>query len=154
MSIQKEEEVWNLRQQGYTLQEVGDKYGVSKQAVWQRLVRRYRTTKVPNLLAREAFAKFLGCTSSKLMALEEKGLVKPIHYNYTYLYRRYDAGKVAKLLIKPPPVALVELTCEVCGGKFYRKPYWIRPNSPGRFCSKKCQGANWGCKNGRGGKNA
>jgi len=36
---------------------------------------------------------------------------------------------------------LVERVCEICGTKFFRRRYEIRPRSPARFCSRKCLGS-------------
>jgi len=45
----------------------------------------------------------------------------------------------------------VELTCESCGNHFSKPIYQIRSSSPGRFCSRRCQGAflgsHYGYKN-------
>ena len=45
----------------------------------------------------------------------------------------------------------IELRCEVCGERFYRKPYRITPDSPGRFCSNECKGSHVGTSVGFGG---
>lgn len=141
------EEIRELREQGYTLQAIGDEYGVTKERIRQLLTKHYGTTKLCLLLPRETFSNLVGCGSSTITRLETKGLIKPIHYNWTYLYKREDAEKVSKLVFRPSP--FIEKTCEECGKKFSRRSSEFKPCSPGRFCSKYCQGVYLGKHHGK-----
>jgi len=142
------EEIRQLREQGYTLQAIGDKVGLTREGIRQLLVKNWGTTKFSALVPRETFAKLLGCSVGRLNTLEKKGLVNPIHLGYRYLYGEKDSKKILGLLnpMRPP---LVERTCEECGKKFYLRASSIRPHSPGRFCSKRCQGDSFGHRNGK-----
>ena len=133
-----------LRDQGYTLQSIGSKLGVSRERVRQILVKYYGTTDNA-YLPRTQVSMLLGCSDDWLVSQEEKGLLQPVHHGFRYLYSPREVEKAHTLLRKrwKPPVSRV---CEVCGRVFYRRPSQVRPTSPGRFCSKHCQGV-WFSRN-------
>jgi endogenous inhibitor of DNA gyrase (YacG/DUF329 family) len=135
-------ELKTLREQGYTLQEIGNRFGVTRERIRQLLVEHYGTTKLSNLVPRLEFARLIGHSDDTLTRLEKEGLVRPIHYGFYYLYDLKDKDRVSKLLI-PHRIVKIERTCEVCGVKFYRRASGIRPSSPGKFCSKHCQGVDF-----------
>lgn len=143
------EELKNLREQGYTLQEIGDKYGVTRERIRQLLATHYGTTRLSTLVPRMTLAKLMGHSDDVLLRLEREGLVKPIHHNAQYLYDTKDIEQISKMLIPKPLIVKLERICQICGAKFYLRPSHIRPSSPGKFCSNKCKGVNFGYKNRR-----
>ena len=136
-------QIMEWRKQGLALQLIGDKVGVTRERVRQVLERYYGTTVVPGLVPRGKLARLLGCSSQRLQKLEKEGLLTPDHYGGFYLYDRDESEKAALMVIQPPKPD-VERICEVCDRKFYVRPYTIRPTSPRRFCSRRCQGVWWG----------
>jgi len=144
-----------LRASGYTLQEIGDKCGVTRERIRQILNQYYPdNAQRPNhLVSRNKFAVLVGHSLYLLSKMESEGLLSPIRRGSLRLYHKEDSDTVkaliqARLAAQRKPI--IELTCEVCGSKFYRKSYRIRKNSPGRFCSKECLGVflgnNYGFK--------
>lgn len=134
-----------LREQGYTLESIGSKFDITRERVRQILQQRYGTTQMSLLVSRQRFAALLGCSYRLLENLERKELVSPICSGKLRLYDKRSLGEVAELVAKTRTLKpVIELTCETCGKKFYRKSYCIRPTSSGRFCSKKCWGVYFG----------
>lgn len=132
-------EIKQLRDRGYSLQAIGGKFGVSKERVRQILKKRYGTTRILELTPREPLARLLGCSNSRLILLERRGVLNPILIGGRYFYNKDEAEKAATE-VKCFPAPYVERICEECGKKFYVKPYEIQLCSPRRFCSKKCLG--------------
>jgi len=139
-------EIVELRKQGYTLQSIGSRMGVTKQRISFVLKKYYGKTEIPNLIPRYKLARLIGCSNSTITRLERKGLLHPIHIGYMYLYNKNDIEEVKELIKSPPLPDPTEKICEECGIKFYRRPSYIRECSPGRFCSNICQG-RWLGKN-------
>lgn len=134
------EEAKNLRLQGHTLQTIGDRFGVTRERVRQKLTKNYGTTNLCPLVPREVFAGLLGCSSSVLERLELEGRVKPLHLGGRYLYDVETLEEVRGLKLHPH----VEKVCKECNKTFSRWPSYFRPTSPGTFCSKHCQGVYLG----------
>lgn len=132
-------EVKQLRDQGYSLQAIGDKFGLTKERIRQILKERYGTTRMLGLTPRDLLAQLLGCSNGRLILLEKGGVLRPIHVSGCYLYNRDEAEKAAMEVMRPRAPD-VEKICEECGKKFYARPYKINPHSPHRFCSRVCQG--------------
>lgn len=131
-------QVKELREQGMTLQVIGNKFGVTRERIRQILVEHYGTTTI-QLVTRVRLAKLLGCSYWKLAFLEKKGVLNPRNIGKYYFYDRDEMEKAA-LEVMRPRAPDVERICEICGTvKFYR-PYEINPRSPGKFCSRRCQG--------------
>ena len=138
-----------LRTGGSTLQEIGDKCGVSRERIRQILNEYYpdNVQRPERLATRNTIASLVGHSSGVLKRMEAKGILTPIHRGTLYLYPKENIGKIRVLVetwLQAEHKPLIELTCEVCGVKFYRKSYLIRRNSPGRFCSHKCLGGFMG----------
>jgi len=135
--------ILKLRQQGLTLQLIGDKVGVTRERIRQILKEHYGTTKISGFITRNKLAGLLKCSNCILTTLERKGLLNPLHYGSHYLYTR-DEAKKAAILVAQAREPDVERTCEVCGKQFYVRPYDIKHTSPRRFCSRQCHGAWFG----------
>lgn len=135
-----------LRSEGTTLQEIGDRCGVSRERIRQILNEYYpeNVQRSEHLVSRNAFAVLVGHSTELLRRMEDEGVLTPIHRGPFHLYDKRDADKIKARIeerIEAKRKPLIELTCEACGSKFRRKSYLIRKRSPGRFCSKKCVGA-------------
>jgi len=134
-------QVKQMREQGLSLQAIGDNVGVTRERVRQILRRHYGTTE-SKFVSRERLAKFLGCSDYLLARLEERGALSPLHSGGRYLYSPEEAeGAVERLIehLTSLPV-VVERICESCGRRFSVRPYRVRHSSPARFCSNKCKG--------------
>lgn len=98
-------QVKELRNQGLTLQAIGDKVGVSRERIRQILNKHYGTAATP-LISRTRLAKIIGCSVPVLTKLEKQGRVKPIHIGFYCLYNR-DMAEEAMLALQKQ--------CEHCG---------------------------------------
>lgn len=144
-----------LRSKGYTLQEIGNKCQVSRERIRQ-ILNEYYPDKAqrPNcLVTRHTLASLIGCSRNLVICMEDEGIINPIRRGGLHLYDKKDVAKIKALIqarIESQRKPVIELTCEVCDAKFYRKSYLIRKTSPGRFCSRKCRGVfignNYGFK--------
>jgi len=132
-------QVKEFRSQGYTLQAIGDKFGVTRERIRQILNEHYGNTR-RGLITRESLAKFLKCSATTLGKMEKQGILKPTHRGRLHLYNRDEAEKATLRTVHHLIMPYIEKICEECGRKFYVKPYNIREVSPRRFCSKFCQG--------------
>jgi hypothetical protein len=140
-------EMVELRNEGNTLQEIGNKFGITRERVRQLLVKYNGTSEMKNLVSRYALSKIIGCTEGTIRRHEKSGIIKPKHIGLFYLYKRSDAKKIASI-IKRPILPAVMRICRECGAVFYRRPYEIRPQSPGNYCSRQCLGKVVGAKYG------
>jgi len=138
----------SLREEGYSLREIGEHCGVSSQRIHQILSEDYpnQIARPDNLVTRDAFAQLVGCSAALLYSLEKKGVLTPIQrggYRHIVLYDKADVRQV-KALINARRGArkarTVQLICKTCGHVFERTVTSIRKTSPGHFCSKKCLG--------------
>lgn len=136
-------EVKTLRDQGYSLQAIGDKFGVSKQAVASLLLWHFKDTQRGALVPRSELADMIGVHYATLAKLENRGVLIPLRRSMQYLY---DSSKIDELRatvrenMKRHAGFNIELVCETCGIRFEKRSHTIRPNIPGRFCSNKCKG--------------
>jgi len=98
----------DMRKEGHTFQQIGDKLGVSKQAVQQRL-KRYDPELKPAGVSEEKAAAIIGCSTSLLSALRERGVVNPKRMAYSWAY---DANEIQKALLATRRI------CPHCGKEF------------------------------------
>jgi len=105
------DEIKQLRDQGYTLQQLADKFGCTKERMRQ-LLKKYRgTTKVP-MLSEHTAVKALRCDGKALRELRAEGLLNPIRINNFVYYTEEEIEKARKLL---------EKYCKACGKPVSRK---------------------------------
>ena len=112
-------EIKRPRDQGYTLQAIGDMFGVTREWIRQILKKHYGTTMVLGLTSRAQLARIIGCSDMQLYYLEQKGVLNPIRIGFRYLYDRDEAEKAALAVFWKPP-HWVTLVCEWCGEVFDR----------------------------------
>ena len=110
------EEIVKLRQLGYTLQDIGNIGGVSRQAISLRL-KRYSTS-IP-IWETEA-SRIVGCTTDYLIRLRSLGLITPRKIGRHWVYSLEDIKK-AQLS--------TQRTCPNCGTEFVM-------SGSAKYCSK------------------
>lgn len=138
-----------LRDEGYTLQVIGDKFNLTRERIRQILEQHYGSTVMTDVITKNKMSQVLGCSVTRLNTLERKGILRPLHDGYVHVYDKVGVEK-ARAGLMNHPIQKVERICKVCGGKFYVRPSEIRPTSPRIFCSNKCFGSWFGRHYGRG----
>lgn len=126
-----------MRDEGMTLQEIGDKYGITRERVRQLVKRRYKSTKMIHFYSRAQVAEILKCSYPKLVKLEKEGKLSPLIKKTYYLYDRRELEK-AYQLTRPTPAVKIKKICEFCGKERLIPISAVRVISPFRFCSRKC----------------
>jgi len=147
MKKSRNEEMIKLRNKGHTMQSIGDKFGITRERVRQILMKRNGTTEMDGLITRYKLSKIIGCADATIQHYEQLGEIKPKRVGNFFLYKKSDIEKIASIVRRSilPDVMLV---CKECGEIFSRRPYTIRPRSPGNYCSKRCSGKVVGRKYG------
>lgn len=114
--------VW--REQGYSLQQIGDRVGVTRERVRQILNQFYAGTfsRFPN---QESVSTLLGCSLSILLRLRKEGISTPKRMGGQWRYSPEDIAIIVLALYK---------NCPVCG-----KP--VRVNR--KYCCLECYKARW-----------
>jgi len=114
--------VW--REQGYTLQQIGDRVGVTRERVRQIINQFYAGTfpRFPNL---ESVSKLLGCSRDRLLRLRKEGISTPERIGGQWRYSPEDIEIIMLALHK---------NCPVCG-----KPVPVNR----KYCCPECQRARW-----------
>ena len=123
-----------MRQSGATLEQVGRRFGITREGVRQQLVKHYGSTRVHELLTTNELRRLAGCTWEYIDKLKRRGVIQP--------------AKVighAEALWKPETVVAVieyidRLRCPVC-----QQPV---PSNRIVYCSRQCylesrQYKNW-----------
>lgn len=150
-STTKEQSVWgiyngqvkSLRNQGLTLQAIGDRVGVTRERIRQILEEHYGTTKISGFIFRDRLARLIGCSSSYLFSLEKRGVLNPIHRGSYYLYDREESEKAALAVARQKEHWAI-LVCDECGGTFERErsqvTFKTKKGQKLWFCSRYCFG--------------
>jgi hypothetical protein len=93
------DEIKQLRERGYSLQAIGDRFEITREGVRQLLQKHYGTTEMP-FLTRNQVAKIVGCSGRRLSRLEKRGILHPLHHGRRYLYALDDVKKVFPLILR------------------------------------------------------
>lgn len=138
-------QVKTLRNQGLTLQAIGNRIGVTRERVRQILEEHYGTTKISGLIPRSQLGKLLGSSGTQLARLERQGVLDPIHIGRRYLYDRDEVEQAALLIIQIRQATWIRFICPECGKVFERERSCVtyRTTRKGQehwFCSRQCLG--------------
>ncbi len=114
--------VW--REQGYSLQQIGERVGVTRERVRQILNRFYAGT-FPRFPNQESVCRLIGCSSTRLLRLRKEGIFTPERIGGRLRYSPEDIEIIVLALHK---------NCPVCG-----KPVPVNR----KYCCPECQRARW-----------
>jgi len=149
--------ILDMRREGYTLQQIGDATGVTRERVRQILNKYFGGTK-HDYLSEQEVARRIGCSYGPLERLRLEGLINPKRYGRFWLYDMDMVQKAQKILGVGQRGALITLICKICGKGFSLKGYIYnrrfhnekRPRKlPFAFCSKVCYGKYFGRHHGK-----
>ena len=98
----------NMRRQGHTFQQIGDEFSISKQGAWLRLDK-YHPGMKPGGVSEKKVALLVGCSSSYLRELRDRGVLSPLRVGWIF---RYDRGEIEKAMLA------VQRVCSHCGASF------------------------------------
>lgn len=99
------QKMYALKRRGYSLQWIGDRFGVTRERVRQILAKHYGEIHI-ELLPENKVARVIGCTVSRLKALKQKGILTPKHYGHAWLYKRDEMEKA---------ILALQRNCQHCG---------------------------------------
>ena len=126
--------IYRMRQAGLSLEEIGSRLGISRQAVEEQLLKHYGSTKVYGLLTLAELARLTGYSRDYIIKLKRRGVIQPV-----------KSGQKNRLY-KPETIATIIIyrdrhprRCRMCG----------RPLPPRRsvFCSQACRAEGGRFKN-------
>lgn len=123
-------EIKELRDQGLTLQAIGDKVGVTRERVRQILNEHYNTAGISGLIARYQLAQIIGCSEPRLKMLEREGKLNPLHSGRSFFYNRDEAERAVLALQRfclhcgePLPLKHSAKYCSKCQKDYRRNAY-------------------------------
>ena len=87
-------QIVKMRRSGYTLQEIGDYVGVTRERVRQMLQEHQAKTEAV-LLIETKVAKLIGCSTDRLKRLRRQGIVNPMHRGKRF--HCYDRAELEKV---------------------------------------------------------
>lgn len=73
----KLEAMHQMRQSGATLEQVGSRFGITRQRVWQLLTKHYGSTRVHELLTTTELCRLAGCTWKYIKNLKRRHIIQP-----------------------------------------------------------------------------
>src|SRR5271157_3274570 len=111
-------EIRKMREIGFTLEDIGEKAGVTRERIRQIIKKYYPGTK-PKTLTEPQVAKAFGISIGTIKGYRKRGLLHPMRFSNIY---RYDEKTLAELK------ATLNRPCRICGN----------PMPPGntRLCTK------------------
>lgn len=120
----KLETMHQMRQSGTTLDQVGSRFGLTREGVRQLLIKHYGSTRVQNLLTATELTRLTGCDYSYISKLRRRGVIQPAMV----------VGH-GRTLWKPETIATIILyidrhSCPMCHGPI--------PSNRHVYCSREC----------------
>ena len=111
--------IYDMRQNGASLQQIGDRIGVTRERIRQILTKEHGSTKITNFLSTLELARSVSCSIEYIYRLSKASVIQPAANNHRPLWGVDSIKKI--FAIK---------TCPICG----------KPTSYHRekFCSQKC----------------
>lgn len=107
-------EIIELRRQGYTLEQIGQRFGRTRERIRALLKKRIGTTKVP-MANQEQVIRMLSTGSNIFQNYRREGLLTPIKINHFVYYPDREIDKARLLLSK---------YCKGCGKSIPRTFTW------------------------------
>lgn len=128
-SQERSQIILQMRQEGSTLQEIGDTLGISKERVRQ-LIKKHGGINRGGL-TRQELADYLCCSAQRLTKLEEAGVLHPRHDRYLFIiYNEEEALKAEQATQeycahcnRPLPPKHHGKYCQECHEEHQRNPY-------------------------------
>lgn len=113
-----------MRQSGATLEQVGSRFGISRERVRQLLTANYGSTRVQELLTATELARLAGCTWKYIDKLRQRGVIQPAKVigHRTTLWKAESAATVIEYIDNH--------RCPVCNKTV--------PTNREVYCSKEC----------------
>ncbi len=133
-------EMWR---EGYSLQQIGDAVGVTRERIRQ-LLEKHAVTK-PSFYTEKQVARLIGCSTWFLCNLRRRGVINPKRSGHL-LYSVDDLTEARRALDEyRQEHSPITLKCKQCGRDFQLKPSLYRARLrrrkfPGFFCSRRCMG--------------
>jgi hypothetical protein len=125
MTVQNKLEImYQMRQSGTTLDQVGSCFGISREGVRQLLTEHYGSTRVQNMLTVTELAQLTGCSYSYISKLKRRGVIQPAMV----------VGH-GRTLWKPETIATIILYIERHGCPICHGPL---PSNRPVYCSREC----------------
>jgi DNA-binding transcriptional MerR regulator len=82
-------QIAEMRRQGYSLQQIGNKVGFTRERIWQILASYYPSV-APESVSEGEAARIIDCPLSRLDSLRKKGIVKPKRRGDIWRYSKFD----------------------------------------------------------------
>jgi hypothetical protein len=116
--------MYQMRQSGTTLDQVGSRFGISREGVRQLLIEQYGSTRVQNMLTVTELAQLARCSYSYIKKLKRRGVIQPAMV----------VGR-GRTLWKPEAIATIILyinrhSCPIC--------HDYVPSNCRVYCSREC----------------
>ena len=116
--------MYQMRQSGDSLQQIGSHFGISREGVRRRLVKHYGSTRVRGLLTTTEVARLARCTQRYMVRLACRGIIQPAA----------EVGRGRKLW-EPATIAIIIMyidshRCLVCNEPL-SSSRWV-------YCSEAC----------------
>ncbi len=116
--------IYQMRQSGATLDQVGSRFGITREGVRQILTKHYGSTRIQNLLTTTELARLTDCGYSYIVKLKRRGVIQPA----------IVIGH-CRTLWKPETIATIILYiarhgCPMCHGSV--------PSNRQVYCSREC----------------
>ena len=115
--------LYQIRQSGATLQQIGSLFGISREGVRRRLTKHYGSTGIQGLLTTAELAR-LGCTYRHIDKLQRRGIIQPAMV-VGRGRKLWELGTIATIIIH-----IDGLRCPVC-----HRPV---PSNRQVYCSQEC----------------
>jgi len=116
--------MYQMRQSGTTLDQVGSRFGITREGVRQLLTEHYGSTRVQDLLTATELARLTGCGYRYIDKLKRRGVIQPA-----------IVVGLGRTLWKPETIAVIIIYiarhgCPMCHGPV--------PSNRQVYCSREC----------------
>ena len=144
--------IYNLRNEGQTLQEIANRYGVSRERIRQilRNSKSRKTTNPQGCLNSRQVSKQFGMTPDNLgMFIRNHNLILSNHQKgKRYFFTSEDVEKIKQIRSSMYRAPKITFNCEWCGQEKTIR-YLVYKRNKFHFCSRRCHGLWLGNNYGR-----